>query len=503
MKSFPLQTIPGVLLATLVLAASAAAQSVSATSVISPIFPPAANTVYGSVTSQRPVSTVLPLSLDDAVRRGLQWNLQTTLAKQDQKLASGDRLKAISYLLPTVTWQASRSRKQINLAAQGFSYKLIKTFPPGMVPPGALNSIPVVVTVNEVQAQANFTQPLFDLRSLELYRAAKEGIRAVDYSYQSARGNVIQVVADSYLQALATEANLSNAQELLVTNQEILRQATLKHQAGVTTRLDELRARVQYQQQEQVVIAQQNAVEKAQIVLKRQIGLPAEQSIRLTDKTPYADLQVVTLDQALPMAYANRQEYLRLQAQLRTAQFQSRAARFERLPTLSFNGNYGVTGTVGGVYHGTFLAQGTLSIPLFREGKLRGDRDVADAATANALAQLASYRHEIEAQIRDSMLDVKTAKQLVAVARSNVNLSRASLGDATDRFRNGIDDDLPVVEAQSTLASAEAQLVNSQYQYNVAKLALARSLGVIDKEFHTYLDGAQNTDDPLATAAVR
>ncbi len=134
---------------------------------------------------------------------------------------------------------------------------------------------------------------------------------------------------------------------------------------------------------------------------------------------------------------------------------------------------------------------------------MRGDRDVADAATSNAMAQLASYMHEIEAQIRDSMLDVTTAKQLVAVARSNVDLSHASLDDATDRFRNGIDDDLPVVEAQSTLASAEAQLVNSQYQYNVAKLALARSLGIIDREFHTYLDGPQDMSGPSARAAVR
>ncbi|MEO6964775.1 MAG: TolC family protein [Acidobacteriaceae bacterium] len=503
MKILPLQTIPGALLATLILVSAAIAQTDNATAVLAPISPPAANTVYGSVTSQRPVAAVLPLSLDDAVRRGLQFNLQTTLAKQNQRLASGDRLEAINFLLPTITWQASRSRNQINLAAEGFSSKLIKSFPPGLIPPGAANNIPTVVTVNEVQAQANFKQTLFDLHSLELYRAAEEGIRTIDYSYQSARGNVIQVVADSYLQALAAAANLTNAQGLLSTNKEFLRQATLKHQAGVTARLDELRARVQYQQQEQVVIAQQNALEKTQIALKRQIGLPADQAIRLTNKTPYADLQVIPLDQALPIAYANRQEYLLLQAQLRATQYQSRAARFERLPTLSFNGNYGVTGTVGGVYHGTFLTQGTLTIPLFHEARLRGDRDVADAATDNAMAQLASYRHEIEAQIRDSMLDVTTAKQLVAVARSNVALSRASLGDARDRFRNGIDDNLPVVEAQSTLASAEAQLVNSQYQYNVAKLALARSLGVIDKEFHIYLDGSQHAMDSSARAAVR
>ena len=67
------------------------------------------------------------------------------------------------------------------------------------------------------------------------------------------------------------------------------------------------------------------------------------------------------------------------------------------------------------------------------------------------------------------------------------------VNDATDRFRNGVDNDLPVVEAQSSLATAEAQLVNSLYEYNVAKIALARSLGVVDREYREYLSGPAAT----------
>ncbi len=448
-----------------------------------------ADTVYGSVSSGPPVNAVVPLSLDDAIRRGLQTNLQTTLVKQDRRIVSGERLEAINYLMPNLTWEAQRQRLQINLQAEGFSSKLIHRFPPGLVPPQDLNNIPAVVTVNTVIAQADLTQSLFDLRSFELYRAANEEIKAVDFSYQSSRGQVIQTVADTYLRVLATAANIDNAKGLLATDAEVLRQAALKHQAGVVTRLDELRARVQYQQQQQVVIAQQNAFEKAKVDLNREIGLPADQSIQLTDSTPYATLATIPLDEALQMAYANRQEYLYLKAKLRSAQYQSRATRYERLPTLTFKGNYGVTGTVGSIYHGTFLAEGTLNVPLFKEAEFRGDRDVADAATKDATAQLANFHQQIEAEIRDNMLDVAAAEQLVDVARSNVDLGHATVSDATDRFRNGVDSDLPVVEAQSSLSTAEAQLVNSLYQYNVAKIALARSLGIVDREYREYLSG--------------
>ncbi len=469
------------------------------------------DTVYGSVSSGQPVDTVLPLSLDDAIRRGLQTNLQTTLVKQDQRIVSGERLEAINYLMPNLTWQAERQRLQINLEAEGFSSKLIHSFPPGLIPPQDLNNIPTVVTVNAVIAQADLNQSLFDMQSFELYRAAKQEIKAVDFSYQSSRGQVIQTVADTYLRVLATAANVDNAKSLLATDAEVLRQAKLKHEAGVVAKLDELRAQVQYQQQQQVVIAQQNAFEKAKVELNREIGLAADQPIQLTDSTPYATLATIPLDEAMQMAYANRQEYLYLKAKLRSAQYQSRAARYERIPTITFKGNYGVTGTVGSIYHGTFLAEGTLNVPLFKEAQFRGDRDVADAATKEATAQLANFHQQIQEEIRDSMLDVAAAQQLVDVARSNVDLGHASVSDATDRFRNGVDSDLPVVEAQSSLATAEAQLVSSLYEYNVAKIALARSLGIVDREYREYLSGPATTsqsavrppDNLIDKAAIR
>jgi outer membrane protein TolC len=109
------------------------------------------------------------------------------------------------------------------------------------------------------------------------------------------------------------------------------------------------------------------------------------------------------------------------------------------------------------------------------------------------------------------MLDVAAAQQLVDVSRSNVDLGHATVSDATDRFRNGVDNDLPVVEAQSSLATAEAQLVNSLYEYNVAKIALARSLGIVDTEYRQYLHGPANAtqstiaqpDNLIDRAAIR
>ena len=275
---------------------SASSGSASSAPLQLPSIPsPPANALYGSVTTAPPSSAVLPLSLDDAIRRGLQHNLQMAIGIQNQRLAAGERLEAVYYLMPSITWQAERSRNQINLAAEGFRPSIFSKFPSTLFPPSTLADFPNVVTANVVSAKATLRQTLFDLKSFELYRAAKQEILAVNDSVQSSRQDVIQTVADSYLVALADAANVANAKSLLATNAEILRETTLEHQAGTVAKLDELRARVQYQQQQQVVIAQQDTLEKAKVALNREIGLAADQPIQLTDETPFETLDVMPL----------------------------------------------------------------------------------------------------------------------------------------------------------------------------------------------------------------
>jgi outer membrane protein TolC len=157
------------------------------------------------------------------------------------------------------------------------------------------------------------------------------------------------------------------------------------------------------------------------------------------------------------------------------------------LPSLSFNSYYGVS-QVGGVgSHGNFAAVGTLSVPLFREAKLRGDSEAAQANLDAVNAQLADLRSHIDQQVRSALLDVSATAKLVEVARSNVELATRALSDETDRVSGGVDDNLPLVTAQATLTAAQSNLVESLYQYNLSKLALARAAGIIELQYRVYL----------------
>jgi outer membrane protein TolC len=433
------------------------------------------------VVVERATAGALPLSLDDAIERGMKRNLQMQLVVQNERMVHGQLLAVENNLLPNLTATAQTETQEINLAALGFKPSSLAEF--GFAP----GSIASIVKVSTTQAQISANQQLFNVQAYYLYRAAQKASTAANLSTLNMRGGVALGVGTQYLLALADASLIENARALEKQDEVVLQQATASHDAGVGTHLDVLRATVQLQTQQQTLINAENTFAKDKIALNRMIGLPAGQEITLTDTAPYAEYAELSLEDAKNLAYQRRKDLLNLQAQLEVAAKTRQAVRAERLPTLAFNGFYGVLGETTGLYHGVFSATGKLSVPVFQEGQLRGQREVADAQVMGLQRQIESLRVTIEQQLRSSMLDVESSNELVKVARSNVDLATEELQDATERFKAGVDDNLPVVQAQAVLAEAESRLVQTLYQFNQSKLQLARNTGVVESQYKTYL----------------
>jgi len=446
----------------------------------------ATNPFYGSVTTHPATNDIIQLSLDDAIHRGLESNLGLKQAEYAEHSIHGQKLQALQEFLPTISLTGESGFHQYNLAALGFGPGTLAQFAqhlPGGVPPG----FSFITRATVTQGQIHYNQILFSGPVIAGWRAAGAATRAAHFDTTRARGEVVQQVATAYLHAVAAASEVDNAKALEQADQVALHQAHETHLAGTASNLDELRARVQLQAQQQVLIAAQNDVDKYLILLKREIGLDPGQKIVLTDLAPYSDLASQTPEEVRASALKNRQDYQHLQNTVEELRAVHSAYRAQRLPTLSFSGNYGVT-QVGGIgAHGTFMAVGTLSFPIFREARLRGDEEASQAQLEAANSQLEDLRGKIDQQARSALLDVDATARLVEVSRSNVELATRALSDETDRVNAGVDDNLALVTAQATLAQAQTNLVESLYQYNLSKLALARAAGVLEQEYRVYL----------------
>lgn len=441
----------------------------------------AINPFYGSVTLKPATPEVLRLSLDEAIQRGFQYNLGLKEAENAERAVHAQKMQALQEFLPTITLTGDTGYYQHNLAAQGFGPGMISKFG-GKVP-----NVPLITRDTLTEGQIHYDQILFSGPVISAWKAAGGATRAAHFAKMTARGEVVQQVATAYLHAVAAASEVEDAKALERAELMQLNQAHELHVAGVATNLDEIRAKVQYQSQQQVTIAAQNDEDKYLILLKREIGIDPGQNVVLTDRTPFSDLELQTPEELRAAAYRNRQDYQNLQNQIVELKAANQAYRSQRLPTLSFSGNYGVQNisTVGA--HGTFAAVGVLSFPIFREAGLRGDIDASQAQLMAARDELADLRVRIDQQVRSALLDVAAARTLVDVSRSNLDMTTRALNDEAERVRAGVDNTLPLVTAQAQLAGAQSTLVEGLYQYNLAKLALARATGVIETEYRVYL----------------
>jgi outer membrane protein TolC len=435
----------------------------------------------GGIKVERATSDPLSISIDDAVAFGLERNLRLITDRANQRIVRGDQLQVTNALVPSLRVNASTNTQEINLAAMGFKASALAAF--GLPP----DEIHTIVKVDVTQAQLALNQTLFDAPAYELLRGAKDESDVVDLNTLTGRGDLVLAIGTAYLKVLADQADLANAQALERSAQTLFSQATDKRNAGVGTSLDALRGQVEYQNRVQQRISAENALAKDIIQLNRIMGLPAEQQLVLTDTAPFAQLADMDLDRAKSTAYQRRKDYLSVLAQMRVADRERLAVKYQRLPTVAFGGFYGVIGETEGLYHGVFAATGSLKFPIFREAGQRGDTEVITAQLMALRQREADLRVAIESQIRSSMLDVNSAHELVKVAQSNVDLAQEELSDERDRFAAGVDDNLPVVDAQASLAGAQAQLVQALYQYNTAKLQLARNTGIVETQYRTYL----------------
>ena len=431
----------------------------------------------GGVASGKVVPGELPLSLADAIGRGLKNNLGQLLSRQETRAAQAVRYRALSNLLPNVTTRTSATEQQVNLAAFGFS-----GFP----------GVPSVVGPFSVyDARAFLSQSVLDFTAIDHARASSENIKAANFSYRNARDLVVLAVANLYLQALAGESRIASARAQVDTADALYRQAVDFKSSGIVPAIDVLRSQVELQSQQQRLIYYQNEFEKQKLALARAIGMPTAQIFRLTDALPYTSAPAVTLDEALQRAYATRADYQSAMARVRAAQLNKKAARDERLPALTFNADYGTIGRRIDSSHGTFSAGGTLRIPVFQGGRARADILEADAALDREKAQLDELRSRIEYEIRTASLDLKSAGDRIEVARSALALAEQQVTQARDRFAAGVASNIEVVQAQQALSVANENSIESLYAFNLAKAALARSLGAVEKNFQQFILGVK------------
>lgn len=440
------------------------------------IQPPDTNPFLGGVPRGEATAQALPLTLKDAIARGLQTNLGVLLQENSVTAARGSRWAALEDLLPDVTARVGEARRQSSLAEFGFT-----SFP------GIESS--VIGPFNVFDTRLRVSQPVVDLSALYGAHAASSTVRAAQHDVQNARDLVVLVVANLYLTTIAASSRVDAVRAQLDTADTLFRLSNDMRQAGLAAGIDVLRAQLEQQVEKQRLIAAENDVAKSKLQLGRAIGLPSGQEVTLVDRLPYAPLEGIPPAEALKQAYTSRADYLAAAALVQAAEDTRKSARASLLPSLHVDGEVGRVGTSTSTTDLVYSVAASVNIPIFESGRAQARGLQAEAQLADRRASLADLRARIDVEVRSALLDLQSATQAIEAARAGVDLAAQQLTQSKDRFAAGVAGSVDVVQAQEAVARANDQYVTAVHAHNMAKASLARAVGVAEERTQQYLGG--------------
>ena len=408
------------------------------------------------------------LSLREAVDRAIEFNLGAVGLTEAVRQARGQTKVARSTLLPNLNASLSETVQQTNLRALGVHFDLPIA---GFSPPS------IVGPFNYFDLRASLSQTVIDLTARNNYRAAKEIARANELSADDARDLVVLAVGGTYLQVIAAKARIDAARAQLATADALFKQTAEQRTAGVVAQTDLNRSQIQMLTQQQRLFSLENDYSKLKINLARLVGLPPNDQYEISDAIPFAEAPPLTLDDALRQALEQRSDLKAAQAQVGAAERARSAARAERLPSLAVRADYGVIGTNPSQAHGTFSVVGTVRVPIWQGGRVKGQTEIAEAALEQRQAELEDLKGRVESEVRNAYFDLQASASQVEVARKNIAVTTQNLDLTRQRFEAGVSDNVEVVQSQEALATANTDYISSVFAHNLAKLSLARAIG--------------------------
>jgi outer membrane protein TolC len=421
-------------------------------------------------------ATPLPLTLKDAIDRGLQQNLAAILEEQRLKGAESTRLEALSALLPHVGGSLRQSEQKISTASFGFQF------------PG----VPTVIGPFDVfDARLTLSTPLFDARAIGGARAGKALVKAGQASLRDVRETIVLAVGTLYLQVQADAARVESVRAEVTTAEALVGLANDQKSAGIVAGIDVLRQQVQLQSTRARLITAENVYEKRKLSLARAIGLPGGQALTLASRTTFRAAPPLTLDQAVAEASAAREDVKAAQARVDAARFTRQAEAAARWPSLHVDADIGTIGRDTSALDRTYGIAALVRVPVFEGGETRARVQRAQAELRIREAELADLTGSIRYDVSAAMLDVRAADAGVEVADSARTLSQQELDQAQDRFKAGVASTLELVQAQESVATATEQYIDSLYAHAVAKGTLTRALGQVESRFVALVGGEQ------------
>jgi len=340
-------------------------------------------------------------------------------------------------------------------------------------------------------AVLTLTQNLLRNAGIELTKTfitiAQNNATVEEHVFRDRVLTVLATVEQTYWEAVFANENLKVAEAALKAAQELLASNRAKAKAGVMSIVDVLQAEAAVASRVEQVIVAEKAIRDQEDQLRRLLN-PAEedlrQDIRLTllDQ-PAVALEPISLQEAIDIAIERRPEIVQAKKNMDTSDLNSKFAKNQLLPTLSFQGTMGMAGlgdtyttSAGNNFSGNFYNYGAglvLSYPLGNRSAW-STYNKRQIEMKNAEASMVSVRQQIIIGVREAVRRVQTDFKRIETTRSARIMAEKQLQAEQERLKVGLSTTRFVLDFQRDLATAQGNELRAIVDYNKSLSNFAR-----------------------------
>jgi len=417
------------------------------------------------------------LTLDQAVRLGIEKSRTLEIARLDRAMASEKIRETWAEVLPQLS--------------TGFTYTRalkpsILFFPESVFGGSSTSFREIEISAdNTASATLDLRQKIFDGSAIAGIRAASIVRKISNESYRNTESSVVAAVKQAYFDALISRDRLKLVRQSIERWELAQKDTRAMFRQGVAADIDTLQAFLSVENLRPDLIQAENMVGITMTRLKNTMGIPAESEVILTGKL---EVSPAAYPQDIAAAYRealdSRPDLRQLELQVKAEDEKVFAARAERFPVLSafgqleaqtaFNDDVSLADSNWPVSSSVGLQ---VSLPIFTGFRISAKVEQTKISRLQAMSRYEDLKANIRAEVEMRMSEFLAARKRIEVQSKTISVAERSYRISQLRFREGIGSRLELNDAELQLNKAKTNYLQAIYDYLVTSVQLDRALG--------------------------
>ena len=296
---------------------------------------------------------------------------------------------------------------------------------------------------------------------------------------------VIYSVDQAYWQVVSLKHKQRLAESFLNVVKKLDSDVQKMIDEGVATRSDGLSVSVKVNEAEMTLQKVNDGLVLSRMLLCKQIGLPLDSEIVLTDEDADQLTVIAMRPQAIiEQGVARRPELKMLDTAVSISRQATNILKAANLPQVALTGGYAISNPnvlngfekkFGGFWNVGLLVR----IPIWNWGDVAYKVRASKTATAIASLELDEARDLIDLQVNQSSFKVTEANKRLAMAQKSIERAEENLRVANVGFQEGVITPTTVMEAQTAWLQAQSQKIDAEIDVRLAQVDLQKALGTL------------------------